>query len=119
MNLIDAVKFDDNGLVTAVAQDYDSGQVLMVAYMNRKALRETLDTGAMVYWSRSRRQRWIKGATSGHLQTVREIFVDCDGDALLFKVDQKGGACHMGYVSCFFRQREGDAWRVKGEKIRE
>ena len=119
MSLTDAVKFDDKGLVTAIAQDAASGQVLMVAYMNRETLAETLEKGVMVYWSRSRQERWLKGETSGHVQTVREAYLDCDGDALLFKIDQKGGACHKGYVSCFFRARHGEEWQVVGEVIPE
>lgn len=113
----ESVKFDENGLVTAVAQDAATSEVLMVACMNRETLRETLETRAMVYWSRSRRKRWRKGETSGNVQTVRSVFIDCDGDALLFKVDQKGGACHKGYVSCFFRMHDGTAWKVVGKPI--
>ncbi|MFP4417769.1 MAG: phosphoribosyl-AMP cyclohydrolase [Fibrobacterota bacterium] len=119
MSLIDAVKFDDKGLVTAVAQDATTGDVLMLAYMNRDTLAETLETGTMVYWSRSRQKRWLKGETSGHVQKVKEAYVDCDGDALLFKIDQSGGACHKGYVSCFYRRRNGDQWETVGDRIQE
>ncbi len=119
MGLIDEVTFDEKGLVTAIAQDAETNQVLMLAYMNRETLQETLDTGTMVYWSRSRRQRWLKGETSGHTQQVKEIAIDCDGDALLFKIDQKGGACHKGYVSCFFRTRKDESWETTGKKIEE
>ena len=112
MGVIDEVKFNDKGLVTAIAQDVKSGRVLMLAYMNRESLQETLDTGKMVYWSRSRKQRWLKGETSGHFQTVKEVFVDCDGDALLFKVEQKGGACHKGYLSCFYRKLGENSWKT-------
>ena len=98
------VVFDANGLVPAVAQDAESGQVLMVAWMNRESLRMTLEEGRMVYWSRSRRELWRKGDTSGDRQFVREAYYDCDGDTLLFKVVQEGrGACHTGEVSCFYR----------------
>jgi len=117
MGLIDAVKFNDAGLVTAVAQDIKTNQVLMVAYMNRDTLTETLDSGAMVYWSRSRQKRWKKGETSGHVQKVREVYIDCDGDALLFKIEQSGAACHENYFSCFFRQNVGGEWKVIAEKI--
>jgi phosphoribosyl-AMP cyclohydrolase len=117
--LIDAVKWDDKGLVTAIAQDAETGQVLMVAYMSKDTLRETLESGKMVYWSRSRKERWLKGETSGHVQTVRETAIDCDGDALLFKIEQKGGACHKGYVSCFFRRRDGESWEIVGDRIDE
>jgi phosphoribosyl-AMP cyclohydrolase len=99
-----AVKFDDHGLVPAIAQDLD-GTVLMMAWMNAETLRMTLAEGRMVYWSRSRQEIWRKGDTSGDHQVVREAFYDCDADALLFKVDQQGrGACHTGERSCFFRR---------------
>jgi len=117
MGLIDEVTFDDKGLVTAIAQDAQSGEVLMIAYMSRETLAETLETGTMVYFSRSRQKRWLKGETSGHTQSVKAAFIDCDGDALLFKIDQKGGACHKGYVSCFFRKRSNEEWTVVGKKI--
>jgi phosphoribosyl-AMP cyclohydrolase len=117
MNLLDLVKFDDKGLVSAIAQDAATGEVLMLAYMNKETLEETLSTGAMVYWSRSRKKRWKKGETSGHFQTVKEAYIDCDGDALLFKIEQTGAACHENYRSCFFRRRAGDEWRVAANKI--
>ncbi|MDR3012594.1 MAG: phosphoribosyl-AMP cyclohydrolase [Chitinispirillales bacterium] len=117
MDLIDAVKFDGGGLVTAIAQNYATDQVLMVAYMNRETLTETLESGDMVYWSRSRQTRWKKGETSGHVQKVREVYIDCDGDALLFKVDQTSAACHENYFSCFFKQNVGGEWKIVAEKI--
>ncbi len=117
MSLIDQIRFDEKGLVTAIAQDSKTGQVLMLAYMNKETLQETLDSGKMVYWSRSRQQRWLKGETSGHIQTVKEICIDCDGDALLFKIEQKGGACHKGYVSCFFRTCDNNNWEIVDKKI--
>jgi phosphoribosyl-AMP cyclohydrolase len=117
MNLLDIIKFDANGLVTAIAQDAITNKVLMIAYMNRETLQETLTTGKMVYYSRSRKKRWLKGETSGHFQAVREVYVDCDGDALLFKIDQTGAACHEGYTSCFFRKRSGDAWEICDKKL--
>jgi phosphoribosyl-AMP cyclohydrolase len=116
MGLLESVKFDDKGLVTAIAQDAETGRVLMLAYMNRETLAETLDTGKMVYFSRSRKKRWLKGETSGHIQTVREAYIDCDGDALLFKIDQKGVACHEGYMSCFFRRRKDGDWEISEKK---
>lgn len=119
MSLIDSVKFDDKGLVTAIAQDVVSNEVLMIAYMNRDTLEETLSIGKMVYWSRSRKERWLKGETSGHVQTVKEAYIDCDGDALLFKVDQKGAACHENYPQCFFRKRVEDNWVIVKEKVEE
>jgi phosphoribosyl-AMP cyclohydrolase len=116
MNLLESVKFDANGLVTAIAQDAATNRVLMVAYMNRETLQETLSTGKMVYYSRSRKKRWLKGETSGHFQTVREVRIDCDGDAVLFLIDQAGAACHEGYFSCFFRRRAGEEWKIADVK---
>ncbi|MGQ9805712.1 MAG: phosphoribosyl-AMP cyclohydrolase [Chlorobiales bacterium] len=103
---LNAVKFDKDGLVPAIAQDAETGKVLMLAYMNRESLEITLKERKMCYWSRSRKELWRKGATSGNTQNVKEILIDCDGDALVFKVTQKGGACHTGYESCFFRKVE-------------
>jgi phosphoribosyl-AMP cyclohydrolase len=94
---------DDAGLVAAVAQQHDTGEVLMVAWMDDEALRRTLTTGRATYWSRSRREHWVKGETSGARQWVREVRLDCDGDALLLLVDQEGAACHTGARSCFAR----------------
>jgi phosphoribosyl-AMP cyclohydrolase len=115
-NLIDAVKFNEKGLVAAIAQDADTNEVLMIAFMNRETLVETLETGKMVYYSRSRKKRWLKGETSGHFQTVQSVYIDCDGDALLFKIKQECAACHEGYFSCFFRKRVQDGWTVVGTK---
>ena len=105
--LIDQVVFDTDGLVPAIVQDSTTNEVLMMAYMDKATLRQTLETGLMTYWSRSRRQVWVKGETSGHTQEVKEVRLDCDGDALVFKVLQHGGAaCHTGYRSCFYRRFE-------------
>ena len=98
-----ALSFDRDGLVAAVAQQHDSGEVLMLAWMSREAVTETLETGRVCYWSRSRRTLWRKGETSGHVQRLVELRVDCDGDAVLLRVDQTGPACHTGERSCFFR----------------
>jgi phosphoribosyl-AMP cyclohydrolase len=117
MHLIDSVKFNEQGLVPAVAQDAASGEVLMMAWMNRETLLETIGKGVMVYYSRSRKKRWLKGESSGHVQKVKEIYLDCDGDTLLFKVDQAGAACHENYFSCFFRKDIGGAWRIVKDKI--
>jgi len=103
-----AVAFDGHGLVCAVAQQHDSGEVLMVAWMNRAALAETLATGRVCYWSRSRGKLWRKGETSGQTQALVELRVDCDGDTLLLRVDQKGVACHTGRRSCFYRAVASD-----------
>jgi phosphoribosyl-ATP pyrophosphohydrolase/phosphoribosyl-AMP cyclohydrolase len=102
------LKFDKKGLIPAIAQDAKTGQVLMAAYMTRETLRMTLETGFAHYYSRSRRRIWKKGEESGHVQRVREIRLDCDGDALLLQVDQQKAACHLGYRSCFFRRLKGD-----------
>jgi phosphoribosyl-AMP cyclohydrolase len=106
------------GLVPAIAQDAASGEILMVAYMNREAWRHTLATGKATYWSTSRNALWVKGETSGHVQHVREIRVDCDADAVLLRVEQVGGvACHEGYRSCFFRRVEGETWPIVADRI--
>jgi phosphoribosyl-AMP cyclohydrolase len=100
-----AVSFNADGLVPAIAQDAGTGLVLMMAWMNRETLKTTLETGEVTYWSRSRGEVWRKGATSGHTQKLVEAWVDCDGDALLMKVEQTGPACHTGAPSCFYRKR--------------
>jgi phosphoribosyl-AMP cyclohydrolase len=108
---LDQVRFDANGLVTAVAQDADSGRVLMVAFMNREALKETAQTGRAVYFSRSRQRLWRKGEESGHVQQVRELRLDCDGDVVLLQVSQAGGiACHTGRASCFYSVLTDGRW---------
>lgn len=111
---LDTVKFDDRGLVPAIVQDYEQGDVLMLAYMNRESIRRTLESGLTCFWSRSRQEYWIKGKTSGNTQAVRELWFDCDADTLLVKVDQKGVACHTGRRSCFYRKVEPDG-TVTGE----
>jgi phosphoribosyl-AMP cyclohydrolase len=95
------LKRDDHGLVAAIAQQYDTGEVLMLAWMDDEALRRTLATGRVTYWSRSRQEYWTKGATSGNVQIVKSVALDCDGDVVLLKVDQTGGACHTGDRTCF------------------
>ena len=107
----DQLRWDEQGLVTAIAQDATSGRVLTVAWMNRDALRATVETGEAVYWSRSRKRLWHKGEESGHVQKVLEVRLDCDADAILLKVEQAGGiACHTGRDSCFFRKLENGRW---------
>ncbi|HEY9539869.1 MAG TPA: phosphoribosyl-AMP cyclohydrolase [Kiloniellaceae bacterium] len=106
--LEEAVTFDAQGLVCAVAQQHDSGEVLMVAWMNREALVETLASGRVCYWSRSRAKLWRKGESSGQTQRLVELRVDCDGDTLLLRVDQKGVACHTGRRACFYRRLAAD-----------
>lgn len=100
---LEAITFDSQGLVPAIAQQHDTGEVLMMAWMNRDAVAETMRTGRVCYWSRSRRSPWRKGDTSGHIQTLIDLRVDCDGDTLLVLVDQVGAACHTGRHNCFFR----------------
>jgi phosphoribosyl-AMP cyclohydrolase len=106
----------ENGLILAIVQDQNSREVLMCAYMNREALEKTVETGIAHFWSRSRQSLWKKGETSGHFQKVKEIRIDCDMDSLLLLVEQAGGACHMGYRSCFYRNLNGE---IVGEKVFE
>lgn len=104
------LKYDDKGLIPAVVQQYDTGEVLMVAWMNAESLQKTLDSGTTWFWSRSRQEFWNKGATSGNTQAVKEVRYDCDGDTLLVKVDAAGPACHTGERTCFYRAiGDGDA----------
>ncbi len=106
MSALDSFKFNADGLIPAIIQDHENGQVLMMAWMNRESLERTISTGYCTYWSRSRQQFWLKGETSGHVQHVKRISVDCDLDTLLIQVEQTGAACHEGYRSCFFRDVE-------------
>ena len=108
--ILDAIAFDERGLVPAIAQQHDTGEVLMLAWMNRAAVSETLATGRACYFSRSRNALWRKGETSGQTQRLVELRLDCDGDALLLLVDQHGVACHTGRRSCFFHAARDDAW---------
>ena len=119
MKFLDEIKFDDKGLIPAVIQDYQNGEILMLAYMNRESLQKTLSSGKTHFWSRSRQKFWLKGESSGHVQEIKEVFIDCDMDTLVFKVDQKVAACHMGYRSCFYRKLEGEELTVVGEKVFE
>lgn len=114
---LDEIRYDDKGLVPVIIQDWQNGEVLMVAYMNKDSLQRTLATGKTHFWSRSRQSFWLKGEQSGHTQAVKEVLIDCDKDALLIKVDQKVAACHKGYRSCFYRRLEGEEFRVFQEKI--
>ena len=111
MSYLDEVPWNEHDLVAVVTQDHASGRVLTLAWMNREALQETVETGRAVYWSRSRKKLWRKGEESGHVQKVREVRLDCDADALLLRVEQVGGiACHTGRESCFFRKLENGRW---------
>jgi phosphoribosyl-AMP cyclohydrolase len=105
--ILDAINFNAQGLVPAIAQQHESGEVLMLAWMNRDAVAETLATGQVCYWSRSRQSLWRKGETSGHVQRLVELRLDCDGDTILLMVDQTGPACHTGSHNCFFRAVHG------------
>ncbi len=116
--LIEQVKFNADGLVIAVAQHHETAEVLMLAYMNEATLRQTLETGVMTYWSRSRQKVWVKGESSGNTQTVHAVAIDCDGDALLFQVEQHGdAACHTGRVSCFYRRLEDGGLVVTSDPL--
>ncbi|MBW1835548.1 MAG: phosphoribosyl-AMP cyclohydrolase [Deltaproteobacteria bacterium] len=107
-----------DGLIPAVVQEYETGEVLMLAYMNKEAWEETLSTGKATYYSRSRKKLWVKGKTSGNLQLIREIRIDCDNDTVLLKVEQLGGAaCHTGHKSCFFKKVEDDSVKVVGTPL--
>jgi phosphoribosyl-AMP cyclohydrolase len=112
---LEEIKFGPDGLVPAIAQQHDTGEVLMMAWMNRDAVRASLAEGRACYWSRSRATLWRKGETSGQVQYLRELRLDCDGDAVLLLVDQTGVACHTGRRSCFFRAWRNDAWTVIAE----
>ena len=121
--VLNFVKFDEKGLIPVITQDVNTGEVLMFAWMNRESFKQTLETGMMTYWSRSRQQFWVKGETSGNIQEVREAYIDCDADCLLFKVEPKGqgAACHEGYRSCFYRRitiSDGTFYTI-GEKLFE
>jgi phosphoribosyl-AMP cyclohydrolase len=113
------LKFDRDGLIPAIAQDVSTNEILMVAWMDRAAVERTLETGKACYYSRSRRAAWMKGESSGHLQIVREIRIDCDADVVLMKVDQIGGiACHTGRRNCFFRKLENGTWVTEFEPLK-
>ncbi len=117
MDGLEQLKYDDNGLIPAIIQDQQNGQVLMMAYMNRTSLQRTIETGKTHFWSRSRQAYWMKGEQSGHVQQVKGIYTDCDADTLLVQVEQSGAACHKGYRSCFFRRLEQDRqWVVIAER---
>ncbi len=107
MGLADELKYDEKGLIPVIAQDYETNQVLMLAYANKEAVEKTIKERTCYYYSRSRQELWHKGDTSGHFQYVKEIYFDCDADALLIKIEQIGAACHTGKRSCFYRNEEG------------
>ncbi|MBF0295559.1 MAG: phosphoribosyl-AMP cyclohydrolase [Magnetococcales bacterium] len=111
MSLVDALKFNEQGLIPAIAQQHDTGETLMLAWMNRASLEETLKSGVACYWSRSRQKLWKKGETSGQIQKIRAIRTDCDRDALLLLVDQVGVACHTGRRNCFYLEAQQEGWQ--------
>jgi phosphoribosyl-AMP cyclohydrolase len=111
------ININGEDLIIAVAQDFETSEVLMVAYMNREAFKKTYETGNAHYWSTSRNKLWIKGESSGHLQKVQEIFTDCDKDAVILKIKQEGAACHKGYYSCFYREIEDGKLKIIKEKV--
>jgi phosphoribosyl-AMP cyclohydrolase len=115
--ILDSLKFTADGLIPAIVQDIHNGEVLMMAWMNREAVQRTLETGRATYWSRSRQSFWIKGETSGHIQVVKRMCVDCDMDTLLVFVEQTGAACHENYRSCFFRDLSLEGVRVNAERL--
>lgn len=117
--IIENLKFDKNGLVPVVIQDIKNQEVLMLAYMNKEAIRKTMETGKTHFWSRSRQKLWLKGEISGHYQIVKEIYFDCDQDTLLIKVEQRKAACHKGYRSCFHQKmsEDGNSLKTVGKKL--
>jgi phosphoribosyl-AMP cyclohydrolase len=119
MSILSNLKFNADGLIPAIIQDNENGQVLMMAWMNEESLKRTIESGLCTYWSRSRQKYWVKGETSGHMQHVKRIAVDCDMDALLIWVEQVGAACHENYRSCFFRDIADGELKVNAERIEE
>ncbi len=114
MNFLDQLKWNADGLIPAIVQEHRTGRVLMMAWMNKASLEKTMETRRTWFWSRSRNKYWMKGESSGHVQVVRDLAFDCDGDTLLIQVEQTGAACHEGYQSCFFRSigDTGEGWHV-------
>jgi phosphoribosyl-AMP cyclohydrolase len=120
MSFIDQLKFTSDGLIPAIVQEHGTGRVVMMAWMNRASLEKTLETGLTHFWSRSRQKFWMKGESSGHVQRVKDVAFDCDGDTLLIQVEQVGAACHEGYQSCFFRSaRPGGAFEVTEPRLQD
>lgn len=117
-SFIDELTYNDQGLIPAIVQDHETGEVLMMAWMNKDSIRQTLEKGLTSFWSRSRQKYWVKGESSGHTQEVKEIRTDCDKDVLLIRAKQNGAACHLGYYSCFFRKLQEDGTLAdEGEKV--
>jgi len=118
MSLLESIKFNEAGLVPAIAQDVETGRVLMMAWMNAKAIEQTTATGFAHYYSRSRQKQWKKGESSGHVQKVLEMYLDCDGDTLLLLIEQTGPACHTNRKSCFYKQRQDGEWITIEEPLK-
>lgn len=116
---LENLKFNEDGLIPAIAQQHDTGEVLMMAWMNRKAIEETLKTNQVCYWSRSRNNYWLKGESSGNQQTLVNMSTDCDGDTLLLKVEQKGAACHTGRRDCFYNEITADGLEISNNPIQD
>ena len=114
MSFLDNLKFNADGLIPAIIQEQSTGRVLMMAWMNRDSIQRSIDQGKTVFWSRSRQKFWVKGESSGHIQAIKDIAFDCDGDTLLIQVEQTGAACHEGYKSCFFRsiKEQGKSFEI-------
>ncbi|MDG2411075.1 MAG: phosphoribosyl-AMP cyclohydrolase [Halioglobus sp.] len=120
ITLLQGVNWNEQGLIPAIAQDWQTGDVLMLAWMNEEALALTIEEGRAVYWSRSRQALWRKGEESGHVQTLRELRIDCDADTILMKVDQVGGiACHTGRRACFFKKLDENAWQITEDVLKD
>ncbi|SHN89869.1 Phosphoribosyl-AMP cyclohydrolase [uncultured Candidatus Thioglobus sp.] len=120
MSVLEQVKFDDQGLIPAIAQDYKTSEILMFAWMNKEALSLTIEKQQAVYYSRSRKKLWFKGEESGHTQIIKEIYSDCDQDVILLKIEQVGGiACHTGRASCFFQKLDNNSWVTTTKVIKD
>jgi len=117
MKTLEQLKYDSNGLIPAIIQEQSSGRVLMMAWMNKDSLQKTIETGKTWFWSRSRKKFWMKGETSGHVQTVKDVSFDCDADCVLIQVEQVGAACHEGYKSCFFRSIREDEPKITEQRL--
>lgn len=119
MSFLEKLKFNADGLIPAIIQEQSTGRVLMMAWMNRESIQRSIELGKTVFWSRSRQKFWVKGESSGNVQTIKDVAFDCDGDTLLFLVEQKGAACHEGYKSCFFRsvREQGKGFEVTEPRL--
>jgi phosphoribosyl-AMP cyclohydrolase len=121
MSFLEQLKFNSDGLIPAIIQEQSTGRVLMMAWMNKESIRRSIEEGKTVFWSRSRQKYWVKGESSGHVQIIKDVAFDCDGDTLLFQVEQTGAACHEGYKSCFFRsaREKGAAFETTEPRVIE